>query len=132
MLVYKNKEYTIKIHQGKITPDVLWLFSDALEDLDYPMDEEQFVDNVDQYEHDDFDNRILFVLYHNGDPVGFFASYRNKDTAVEEHWYVYPEHRLMANIKAMVNIHKIWAKGIGCERSLIRKPNKEASWDLIQ
>jgi len=131
MLLYKNKEYELKVSRGRIQDDVAWMFLDALDEVESTMSPEKLEENIDSYQHDDYDNRILFVLYHDLEPVGLLACYRAGDTATEEHWYVKPQHRKFANIKAMRKFFGIWQKGIGAKEILYNKVGGDR-WVLKQ
>ena len=131
MILVKNKEYSVHAWQGKISEELLNLFAACLDEQNDVMTAEEFNFNVDEYEHDDYDNRILFVLYHKTDPVGFLACYKFNEVGAEEHLYIEKEHRKISNLKMMMTLFEHWAREIGCKEIAIGHPKDEHGWQTV-
>lgn len=88
MLLHKDEDYQIVVQEGPVDDKTLQFFAD-----NYDLDIEDIEDELLKYEAMEYDDAIMFLLLYDGSPVGVLCGYREADMAVEEHFFILPEHR---------------------------------------
>lgn len=132
MILYNRYNYSIHVQVGMVDDTVFAWMDKVYEDL--PKLEEE----IDKYEHGDFDNAVMLVLYHYDSPVGVLCGYRHEDTCVEEHFWIDHAHRNKDKLAHwMITYLRLWADRTNCKTYVGKRKGQVhveecGTWESIQ
>ena len=116
MILYENDKYFIIVQRGLCGDSELSFIWD-----NYNIDGVDIEKELEKYENNDLFNAIMLFIHSDEGPVGVLCGYRVEDIAVQEHFFLCPEHRGNRVAWEANELFKKWARYVGCKYYLGKK-----------